>query len=295
MGKEKRRFMITRDRYHCSNHRTLIAAAVVIAIILIGQASQLVGASPVEMGWSTFATGPWEPEVAWPPEDSEVLGAGLVKGWIAKGTKHQTPYYIYNSGVKGPTVVVTGGVHGNEKAGYKAAWTAKDLAVKKGRLIVIPEANRPAVRAGTRTSSLGDLNRAFPRTKTDAARNYLARGIWSLMVKYRPTWLVDMHEGYDFHKINKKSVGQTVIYYPVASAAPMAKAMAKAASALVSNPKHVFSVLRYPTAGSLARAVSIRLGCKGMIVETSKKQTLAKRAAEHKAALDAMLQKLGMR
>lgn len=287
--------MTTQGRYHCSNHRTLITAAMVIGIMMIGLASQLVGASPVEMGWSSFITGPWEPEIAWPPEDSEVLGAGLVQGWLAKGTKHQTPYYIYNSGVKGPTVVVVGGVHGNEKAGYQAAWTAKDLTVKKGRLIVIPEANRPAVRAGTRTSSLGDLNRAFPRTKTDAAKNYLAKDIWSLMAKYRPTWLVDMHEGYDFHKINSKSVGQTVIYYPIASAAPMAKAMAKAASALVSNPKHAFSVLRYPTPGSLARAVSVRLGCKGMIVETSNKQPLSRRVAEHKAALNAMLKKLGMR
>jgi len=287
--------MYTQGKCRSKCHGSLLITVIALTVTLIGLASQAIHASPIEMGWSTFITGPWEPAVTWPPEDSEVLGAGLVKGVLAKGTKHETPYYIYNSGVKGPTVVVIGGMHGNEKAGYMAAREIKDFTVKKGRLIVIPELNKPAVKAGKRTSSLGDMNRAFPRTKTDSPRNSLAKDIWNLMAKYRPEWLVDLHEGYDFHKINKKSVGQTVIYYPLPSAAPMASAMAKAASALVSNPKHAFTVLKYPVAGSLARAVSIRLGTKGMIVETSRKQKLSLRVAEHKAAVDAMLKKLGMR
>ncbi|MGI6083427.1 MAG: succinylglutamate desuccinylase/aspartoacylase family protein, partial [Limnochordia bacterium] len=187
--------MNTQSKYRSQCHRSILIAIVALTVTLIGLASQTIGASPVEMGWSSFITGPWEPEVAWPPEDSEVLGAGLVKGVLAKGTKHETPYYIYNSGVKGPTVVVIGGMHGNEKAGYMAAREIKDFTVKKGRLIVIPELNRPAVKAAKRTSSLGDMNRAFPRKKTDSPRNYLAKDIWNLMVKYRPTWLVDLHEG----------------------------------------------------------------------------------------------------
>ncbi|MFA5189344.1 MAG: hypothetical protein WC740_01380 [Verrucomicrobiia bacterium] len=38
-------------------------------------------------------------------------------GMIASGTPSATPYYVRDSGVTGPTVVITGGVHGNEPAG----------------------------------------------------------------------------------------------------------------------------------------------------------------------------------
>lgn len=283
-----------RSTHHSTIRRTIIAVTLLLSTMALGKVTQPVAASPMHMGWSSFSTGNWEPEIPWPPEEAEVLGASLVQGWIAKGTKHQTPYYVYNSGVDGPTVAIIGGVHGNEKAGWKAALEAKEITVKRGRLLIIPEANRPAVKAGKRTSSLGDLNRSFPRTKSDSPDNYLARSIWNLMLKYRPDWLVDLHEGYSYHLINKKSVGQTVIYYPVAKAAPAAKAMAKAASALVSNPKHAFSVLKYPVAGSLARAVSIRLGTKGMIVETCNKQSLSLRKKEHLAAVNALLKHLRM-
>lgn len=273
--------------------RSIITITLALLVVL-GPAAHAVDAASTNVGWSSFSTGTWEPEIPW-PDDVEVLGARSIRGWIAKGTSHQTPYYVYDSGVKGPTVAIVGGVHGDEPAGAQAAWTIKDYSVKKGRLLVIPEANRPALRAGTRSSSLGDLNRDFPRTQSDRADTSLARSIWSVMVKYKPDWLVDLHEGYSYHLVNSKSVGQTVIYYPKANASSMAKAMAAAANRLVSNPKHAFTVLQYPAKGTLARSVSIRLGTKGMIVETADKQAMSLRVAEHVAAVNAMLSRLGMR
>jgi len=192
-------------------------------------------AGSTDMGWSYFEGSGWEPTIPWPQErvEEEVAGVSYIVGTIAKGTSHETPYYVYDAGKPGPTVVVVGGVHGDEPAGAKAALHATGYSIRNGILVVIPEANKPALKKGKRTSSLGDLNRDFPRTKKEGADNYLARGIWSVMTKYRPNWLIDMHEGYSFHKINPKSVGQSVIYYPNSGAAAMAKAMAAAASSTV--------------------------------------------------------------
>ena len=45
----------------------------------------------------------------------------LSSGFLAKGTKWETPVFQRDSGAAGPTVFITGGVHGNEPAGARAA------------------------------------------------------------------------------------------------------------------------------------------------------------------------------
>ncbi|HHT26966.1 MAG TPA: hypothetical protein GXZ82_06955 [Firmicutes bacterium] len=289
------------SRTHRSLFNAIVAAT--LFILILGFSALPASAAQQASGWSSFDTGVWEPEIDWSSLEKkkmekpavEVRAATSYMGWLAEGKSHQTPYYVFDSGVDGPTVAVVGGMHGNEIAGWKSAWSVKDYWVKKGRLVVIPEANRPAVNERERKSSLGDLNRDFPRTATDKPDNYLAKDIWNLMVEFKPDWLIDMHEGYSFHKINKKSVGQTVIYYPNGNAKSMAEKMVKAMNKHIDKKNHAFTTLKSPVKGSLARAVSIRLGTKGMIVETSNKQPIAVRTTQHLAALDAMLKELGMR
>lgn len=40
----------------------------------------------------------------------------ISEGPLAKGTKWETPFYVRVSGQAGPTVVITGGIHGDEPA-----------------------------------------------------------------------------------------------------------------------------------------------------------------------------------
>lgn len=57
------------------------------------------------------------------------------------GTNGDTPVYIFDSGTEGGTMLVLGGTHSNEPAGYMAAITIlENLEVTKGRVIVIPRA-----------------------------------------------------------------------------------------------------------------------------------------------------------
>ena len=49
------------------------------------------------------------------------VAAEAPAGVLAEGTRWETPWYTIDSGVEGPTVFLTGGLHGNEPAGWRAA------------------------------------------------------------------------------------------------------------------------------------------------------------------------------
>lgn len=193
---------------------------------------------------------------------------------VASGTIWATPLYVIDSGVAGPTVWVIGGTHGNEPAGYKAAALVKDFRIKKGRLVVLPQANKLAVQNHVRyVSSTGDLNRNYPTSATGAPIGRLATSIWSFMKKFHPDWLVDMHEGYDFHNVVSAAVGQTAIVYPNAETEKVARMAIDKLNAGITGTAHDFSLMRWPTPGSHARAAGQFLGAHALTFETSVKQT----------------------
>jgi len=59
---------------------------------------------------------------------------------ILPHTRFATRCYTIESGVGGPTVLITGGVHGDESAGVFAAEAIRRWPLKAGRMIVIPAA-----------------------------------------------------------------------------------------------------------------------------------------------------------
>lgn len=94
-----------------------------------------------------------------------------------------TPITVVRNG-EGPTVLLTGGNHGDEYEGITALLKlANRLQPEQiaGRVIIIPMLNHPAVLNGSRTSPLdgGNLNRCFPGnpagTLTEKLADYLTR------------------------------------------------------------------------------------------------------------------------
>ncbi|HCU86914.1 MAG TPA: hypothetical protein DGP39_05245, partial [Verrucomicrobiales bacterium] len=144
-------------------------------------------------------------------------GEIISTGWLAKDTKWKTQFYQRASSQNGPTVVITGGVHGNEPAGARAAEQIRHWSIKRGRLIVIPRVNDPGLQDGTRflpgePPQRRDLNRQFPKTKApNEAQGVLGQAVWKFISEQKPDWVIDLHEGYDFHQINSKSVGSSII------------------------------------------------------------------------------------
>ena len=123
---------------------------------------------------------------------------------------------IYDTKQIGPTILILGGTHGNEPAGYYAINNLiKDLdnnkiILKKGKLILIPSVNYCALKLGIRfIPIIGDLNRKYPivpnYNKSDCV-------ITQQIINYsnESDFILDLHEGWGFNRTNKKSMGSTI-------------------------------------------------------------------------------------
>ena len=110
----------------------------------------------------------------------------------------------------GPTVLMTGGNHGDEYQGpltlFKLANTLNPADIS-GRVIILPCMNQPAFTAGSRTSPIdkGNLNRSFPGrpdgTHTERIADYVSRYLLPMADA-----VADLHDG-----------GRTLEFIPMAS------------------------------------------------------------------------------
>ncbi len=103
------------------------------------------------------------------------------------------------SGGPGPTVLLTGGTHGDEYEGpiaIRRLLASLDPSTIRGRIIALPMLNAPAFRAGQRTSPEdgGNLNRAYPGDPaggpTAAIAHYMSSVLMPMADYYH-----DMHAG----------------------------------------------------------------------------------------------------
>ena len=214
---------------------------------------------------------------------------------LAKGTKNATELYIIKANKPGPVVMIVGGIHGNETAGYKAAEKFINYDIKRGTLLVIPRANQRAIENKSRMiQSVGDMNRQFPASSSSLADTALTREIYKVVKDYKVDWLMDMHESLNYHKLNSNSVGQTIIYYPANSTVNTVSNILNSINKSVNYSYAKFTLLRYPAKGSLARAAGEYLGVHSFIFETCSKQTLSTRINYHVNTANMLLKSLNM-
>ncbi|MBM7345038.1 N(2)-acetyl-L-2,4-diaminobutanoate deacetylase DoeB [Pantoea coffeiphila] len=108
------------------------------------------------------------------------------------------PITVIN-GTPGPTALLTGGNHGDEYEGIiallKLANSLKADEVK-GRVIIVPMMNTPAVQAGLRTSPIdkGNLNRSFPGSAGGSVTEQIADYFTRVLVPMCDVAL-DLHSG----------------------------------------------------------------------------------------------------
>ncbi|MEX2213901.1 MAG: succinylglutamate desuccinylase/aspartoacylase family protein [Phycisphaeraceae bacterium] len=233
---------------------------------------------------------------------SSVSGAQQPAGVILKDTKWATPWYVITGDKPGPTVMIIGGAHGNEPAGAYAAEEIRTWRIAKGKLIILPRANVPGLDANTRflpdaPAEVRDLNRNYPRKADDQPHGELANAIWALVKDAKPDWLIDLHEGYDFHQLNNDSVGSSIIHFNTPDVTPLVDGMLARVNKAIEDPKRQLIALRAsgPVDGSLARAATKQLKIPAMILETtSKDQRLPVRARQHRIMVHHLLSHLDM-
>lgn len=225
----------------------------------------------------------------------------LSRSTVGEGTRWATTCYVRDSGRPGPTVMVVGGIHGNEPAGARAADQIRHWPIERGRLVVVPQANVLALEAEQRHTpgaekSLRDMNRNFPQAGGPAsAACERSQALWQRVERHQPDWLIDLHEGYDFHQINDDSVGSSIVVDPSDEAKEAARLMLDAVNEDINDADKRFMRLAPPVDGSLARGAAEHLGADAMILETTRKsQSLSLRVQQHHTMVHRLLVHLEM-
>ena len=220
----------------------------------------------------------------------------------------ETPVYVVESGQPGPTVVIVGGVHGDETAGAVSAMSVTDWQFTLGRVIVIPTASVTALEDGTRMTPTAEgedeinLNRLFPINGDEQVAHPLAVDIWRLLDNVRPDWVLDLHEGERYFiaeppELEDKSVGQTIIVLRDTWAEPLAALMVRSVNQTIDSAMKQYVLIGFgrTSRGQLARAAAEHLGARGMIIETVNSDgSVESRVANHQATLREFFRVLGM-
>lgn len=161
-----------------------------------------------------------------PGESKEVR---INVGNLASGTRIHIPVNVYRSNKKGPTLLVLGGVHGDEINGVEIVRRSIEQQMfanlKKGSVIAIPLLNVYGFINFSREVLHGkDVNRSFPGTSKGSLASRVARALTKNILPY-----VDY--GIDFHTGGDSRYNFPQIRYT--STDPQAKKLAKAFGAPV--------------------------------------------------------------
>jgi predicted deacylase len=127
---------------------------------------------------------------------------------------------IYNKNdyiVNTPNLLLVGSTHGNEPAGTIAVreFMKNIPKLKRGSVTIIEAVNPCGIINDTRESPNfglnkigGDINRTYPAKITGKIGSKQAQTV----IKYLniANYVIDFHEGYSWHKMNKSSVGATL-------------------------------------------------------------------------------------
>lgn len=104
-----------------------------------------------------------------------------------------------------------GGLHGDETAGTLAARELKSWNVQSGKLVLVPDANVPAIKANRRFVGR-NMNALFPGKKDGDGNQGLAYELWQLIKNSKPDLLLTLHESRGFYSENRARYGQTFTF-----------------------------------------------------------------------------------
>ena len=194
---------------------------------------------------------------------------------LMKGRETATPVHVLDSGRPGPLALVIAGLHGDEVAGMVAAKRLIASRPERGKIIVLPVANRLAADSAVRAPYyMHDLNRAFPGKKTGNSTEMLAAAVMGVIERYRPAIVIDLHEADSRAAPEIGETANTLILSEDGRAAGIALPVLEA---LAEGGETRFTFLSGAPKGSLNREVSTRLGIPVITVETDRLDALEQR------------------
>ena len=132
-----------------------------------------------------------------------------------QGTEYELNVYKIHGVEKGKTLLIIGGIQGNEPGGYLAADLYVDMSLRKGNLIVVPRANFYSILRNQRGVN-GDMNRKFADFSEEDSDNKIVNVLRELIAE--SDYLLNLHDGSGFYSEkwesdirNPKRYGQSII------------------------------------------------------------------------------------
>lgn len=134
-------------------------------------------------------------------------------------TEHELHVYRIYGKKPGNTIMIIGGIQGDEPGGYLTADLYADINLKKGNMIVVPRANFYSILLNQRNGLTGDMNRKFGDREKDTKN--LEQEIVSILKSLigEADCLLNLHEGSGFYNPevindmeNPERFGQSIIF-----------------------------------------------------------------------------------
>ncbi len=227
---------------------------------------------------------------------------------LLNNTPYQTPFFIFDSGKPGSVVLILGGTHGDEPAGYETALRLVKIFQKKpprnGKVILIPLANRKAVNNFNRRITVpdgadiekGNLNRCYPGKKEGFPMERMAWQIQRLVIENGVDIFIDLHEARYLHlntpKESKrdKGLGQTIIFYPNEKSAWLVLNMLDQINETIGEKENQFSAVEEPILNSAAWWAGTELGIASFTFETARILNIQSRINYHQKLVQIVLE-----
>ncbi len=144
-------------------------------------------------------------------DNREPLTVEHITTKMLAGTRDETEVHRFVTNREGPRIVIVGGTHGDEKAGWSAALKLVKILDSEekrrddmcGEILIIPQVNINADKAGKRYLSTvdgvaySDFNRSFPNGRESgaaAATIKISDAVIEIIETFEPDYVVDLHE-----------------------------------------------------------------------------------------------------
>lgn len=186
---------------------------------------------------------------------------------IAQDTAAETTVWHIHSENEGPTIYISGGIHGDERAAWYTGVLMKDCTVSCGDLYVLSQANIiGANKVSRRVEGKEDPNRFFPGNPNGTLTQVLDYAIFSDIQDKNPDLVLDLHEAIVVSK-SREFLGSTYIFTTLEDI-DMLMFDLLAATEDGDICHNAFSATGPGPAGSLNSTVSNHLGIPVITVET---------------------------
>lgn len=215
---------------------------------------------------------------------------------------------------EGPTILVIGGIQGDEPGGFHAAsLLATRYNISNGSLWIVPNLNFPAIIKRSRGPN-GDLNRKFAAIKADDPERDLVKRIKEIILDPNVDMVLNLHDGSGFYrktyidkKYNPYRWGQSVIIdqevlegVENGNLLELADNVVQDANAAINDEKKAYRVKNTKTKdGNVEMSKSltyfvINNGKPAFGVEASKSLNKAERVSSHLHVLEAFMDRLNI-